>query len=619
MQCQIETLRRSFPPSIRRILGELPKTLDETYERMLLEIDEEKRTYAHRLFQCLVTSIRPLRVEELADLFAILPDGESITRFNIGWRPHDPEQFILSTCSTLIAIVNVHGERLVQFSHFSVREYLTSDRISNSAPVFHFHIPLKPAHTLFAKACLSVLLQLDHRVDETNIRNFPLAFYAAEHWVDHALFEDISLDIRDGMDCLFDKDKPHFAAWTWLYDADNRLRKHGLSPHPEKPDAVPLYYAALCGFRDLAERLLNAHPQDVNPPGGFRKTPLHAALDGGHCDIASLFLDRGADVETQGLQGHTPLYIASSRGYYEAVRSLIDHGADPNVECNDWEEHGRTVKRTPLLVVAYNGYPDIVPLLLDHGAEIEARGSGCQTALYIASSFGYADVVRSLIGHGADLNSECDDWDDYQGGCDVNWTPLLVASKEGSLEVTTVLLDHGSHVNFQDKWGRSPLQIASRHPSNDLTQLLLNYGANLTTSDTLGNTPLHGGAFEGHVAVVTLLLEYGANVDVCCESGCTPLLYAASKGHLEVVQLLLDHGADVKAHNEDCRTALHKAAYHGRLQVVEILLRHCADPHARDRWGRTPFLLANTPHPLTSRQNCPQIKRLLSERTGERI
>jgi hypothetical protein len=164
-------------------LGELPKTLDETYERILTEIDEEKHPYARRLFQSLVISIRPLRVDELAELFAVLPHADSTPGFNICWRPQDPEEFILSACSTLVAIVHTKGEKVVQFSHFSVREYLTSNRIANSAPVSYFHILPEPAHTLLARACLSVLLQLDYRIDEFKIKNFPLARYAAEHWV----------------------------------------------------------------------------------------------------------------------------------------------------------------------------------------------------------------------------------------------------------------------------------------------------------------------------------------------------------------------------------------------------------------------------------------------------
>ena len=197
VHCQVETLRRCFPPSIRRLLGELPKTLDETYERILLEIDGEKQPYARRLFQCLVISIRPLRVDELAEIFAILPNEDSTPGFHIGWRPEDPEDFILSACSTLVSIVDVDDEIVVQFSHFSVREYLMSNRIANSAPVSHFHILPKPAHTLLAKACLSVLLRLDHSLDKSKLQNFPLASYASEHWADHARFEDVSLDIRD--------------------------------------------------------------------------------------------------------------------------------------------------------------------------------------------------------------------------------------------------------------------------------------------------------------------------------------------------------------------------------------------------------------------------------------
>src|ERR1700761_4067965 len=130
--CQIETLRRCFPASIRRTLDELPETLDGTYEQTLRTIDKQKRDYAYRLFQCLVVSKRPLHVEELAELFAIQPNVGTIPTFNADWRPEDPEEFVLSACSTLVVVVNVDGEKIVQFSHFSVREYLISDRIAIS-------------------------------------------------------------------------------------------------------------------------------------------------------------------------------------------------------------------------------------------------------------------------------------------------------------------------------------------------------------------------------------------------------------------------------------------------------------------------------------------------------
>ena len=60
-----------FSRGIRRALNELPKTLDQTYERILEVINEEKWEYTLRLFQCLEVARRPLRVKELADVLAV--------------------------------------------------------------------------------------------------------------------------------------------------------------------------------------------------------------------------------------------------------------------------------------------------------------------------------------------------------------------------------------------------------------------------------------------------------------------------------------------------------------------------------------------------------------------
>ena len=152
MFCQLEALQDCLPASVRRILKELPESLDETYERILREI---KRS--NRLLQCLTVAIRPLRVEELAELLAYdfnAADG-GIPKANANWRRGDHEQAVLSTCTSLIAVVGDGGTRVVQFSHFSVKEFLTSNRLSTSGgDVAHHHISLELAHTLLTRACL---------------------------------------------------------------------------------------------------------------------------------------------------------------------------------------------------------------------------------------------------------------------------------------------------------------------------------------------------------------------------------------------------------------------------------------------------------------------------------
>jgi hypothetical protein len=223
-------------------------------------------------------SIRPVRVEELAEILAVQFEEATPPTFNAAWRPEDAEEAVMSVCSSLITVVDRGGHRTVQFSHFSVKEFLTSERLATAeGRLSYYHILPEPAHTILAHASLSVLLQLDDKIDRNTIDHFPLALYAARHWIDHAQYRNVSSHIQEVMERLFDPEKPHFSAWVWLYDID----RHWMEPMPEirptRPEAVPLYYASLCGFRGLVEKLISNHPHDVNIRGGSHVTPLHAA------------------------------------------------------------------------------------------------------------------------------------------------------------------------------------------------------------------------------------------------------------------------------------------------------------------------------------------------------
>src|SRR5712671_1902240 len=219
--CQLQVLRYCFPPSVRRILDDLPDSLDETYLRVLREIKKANQRIAHRLLQCLVVAVRPLRVDELAEVLAFDFTTEGIPKLNPSWRWEDQEEAVMSACSSLVVVVKDGESRIVQFSHFSVKEYLTSKRLAESSQdVSQYHIRLEPAHTVLARACLGVLLRLDDRVDRDSIENFPLARYAAEYWHHHAQFPRVSSHVEDGMKRLFDGGKPHFATWIWIYNED---------------------------------------------------------------------------------------------------------------------------------------------------------------------------------------------------------------------------------------------------------------------------------------------------------------------------------------------------------------------------------------------------------------
>jgi hypothetical protein len=74
--------------------------LDGTYERILKEIKRPNREHALRLLKSLVAAIRPLRIEELAEVLAVdFDDAEGVPKLKADWRWEDQEQALLSLFS----------------------------------------------------------------------------------------------------------------------------------------------------------------------------------------------------------------------------------------------------------------------------------------------------------------------------------------------------------------------------------------------------------------------------------------------------------------------------------------------------------------------------------------
>ena len=395
MYCQLDNLRRCMPSSIRKALNELPDTLDDTYERILQSIPKQKWQHAQRLFQCMVAALRPLWVEELAEIFAIGFGANVSPNLVEDWRPPNAEEAVLSACSSLITIIDDQGSKIVQFSHFSVKEYLTSDRLetSNVVNIRQFYIPLEPAHTTLARACLAVLLQLDGRADEERLAGFPLASYAARNWVDHAKFENVACQVQDGMEELFNPTKPHLRTWIQIHNVTRRSRRQ-----PKQIDEYPsieLYYAAFCGFSGLAKHLIITHALDVNAKFHSGYTPLHAASLQGHTEVAQLLLDCEADIHARSNKKWMPLHIASSKGHLEVTQLLLERGAALD-EQTDYMS-------TPLSLASFHGKLEAVRLLLAHGADMKIRNEGGLTPFQSATSH---DIAQLLLDHGAEVEDE---------------------------------------------------------------------------------------------------------------------------------------------------------------------------------------------------------------------
>jgi hypothetical protein len=381
-----------MPSCIQKVLNELPVTLDGTYERILQDIPGEKSQHARRLFQCMVAACRPLRVAELAEIFAIEFGVDDTPNLVAGWRPDDPEEAVLSTCSTLIAIViDDFGSNIVQFSHFSVKEFLTSDRLQTSdvGNICQYYIPLGPAHEILARACVTALVQLDNQSDQGRLRALPLAPYAIQNWMVHARYEDVELRIQDSLIYLFNAEKPHFRPW---FMRSATLRAHRQLYVPEK--VTPLYCAAFWDLSKLAKHLIVTHAEDVNAKCSEDLSPLHAASHYGHVDSARILLDHGANVDPLQIHHWTPLHYASVHGHLKVIRLLLEHKANVEAQSN--------ARNTPLSLASQMGKLDTVRLLLDHGADANARTDKGLTPFQLATRYGNHDTAQLLLERGAE-------------------------------------------------------------------------------------------------------------------------------------------------------------------------------------------------------------------------
>jgi hypothetical protein len=360
--CQIEVLRTciSLNKTIQA-LKSLPKTIDETYERVLLSIPTCHSRDALRILQWLAFSTRPLRTDEVAEL--LVADPEVNPEFDPDRRPFDPQE-IASYCGSLVTTQVSTKE--IKLAHYSVQEFLVSDRLSNRCEIYK--IVKEPANSSIVKTCLAYLTgAFELRVPDIR-RDFPLAGYAAENWMKHAkTAEGTCFDEMDNRVVRFLESELARSNWIELFNPDISQAR---VVHP------PLYCASLAGLHGSVKVVLD-HGVDINAQGGLYHTALQAASRQGHEAVVQLLLEKGADINTWGGRYDTALHGASYYGHEAVVQLLLEKGADINRQGG--------FNGTALQAASYKKHETIVQLLLDKGANISAQDGIYGTALQGAS------------------------------------------------------------------------------------------------------------------------------------------------------------------------------------------------------------------------------------------
>ncbi|OBT57875.1 hypothetical protein VE04_02094 [Pseudogymnoascus sp. 24MN13] len=633
--CQLDALKPlGRPKAIRNALKSLPKTIDGSYDRILLAIQsEEEKELIRRTLQFIIFAIRPMTIQEIADA-VVVEDGS--TALDPDDRFHTPEHLVKNVRSLLTTTGGYLG-----LSHYSVQEYLLSPRISKG-PASYFAMTKSNADEEIGRICLTYLAYDDFNAgpcksyaeSRFRIDRYPFLKYAAHSWFLHSREEQAQKSVV----CLFDKiwttvESPKYLSWYQAFC--NKIMAHNRNDDPQKTTNPPpmVYYPALWGLHVLLERLLiddaNVniqggyygqalqaaavnqnhqcfeilldHGADVHAQGGYFGNALQASAFVGCEDMVKALVDRNCNVNTKGGVFGNALYAASSGGHTGTVCMLLEAGADVNAPRETVGHPFAGPCAYPLAVAASNGHYLTCKTLIDKGALVNAQWGLLGDALQQASFNGRTGVVELLLERGAEVNAQevshgnaliyaC-----YAGheqvarlllihGADVsshggidNETPLQTAAHGGFPRIVSLLIQYGADANEQSGFYGNALQGAAYRGQERIVETLLSLGADVNGAGGYYGSALHTACLNGSIIVVKMLLNRGADPNFLSDIHGNALQFAARYSTAEIVQLLLERGAKVNALGGKYHTALHAAALRGYENIVDILLMAGAD------------------------------------------
>jgi len=146
--CQIDALRRlkCERDVVQKALANLPKTLDETYDRIFLSIPEEEHLFVHHTLQWIYYHNELYGSTGIPCTVLLQGVGKSTAGLtaNQNERFYDKETLrelcgclvnITLEDSTDVSVKIYHTTLTVSFAHYTVREYLDSIRISKNSTV----------------------------------------------------------------------------------------------------------------------------------------------------------------------------------------------------------------------------------------------------------------------------------------------------------------------------------------------------------------------------------------------------------------------------------------------------------------------------------------------------
>lgn len=510
---QLRHLKFCPPSLIGPSLETLPDGLDDTYADVMRRFlpPQPFIPRVRSVLQCISFAQRSLTVGEVFDILSFDVEAGSFDTDRSASGSRDMEASVLRYLPSLVEIVfSKNQTRVVQFIHFSVKEYFISNARPKAVdPRYSFNRDF--ADIIITMLCLASL----------SANNLAPHFrtYAERHWFQHVHrntsnsiegfypeglcdavkhdYEKATRVIQSALRKFLSPDSPAFATWDnkkstvlhWaarlgLSDHTESLLKHLEVDTLDSDNNTPLF----CAVENTASvehfhiiDILLAKGADIKlQPGHRRRSILHRAIDAPLSDeVINFLIERGAVVDAAERGGESALHEAAWRDKVGAVEALIRNGANKDVLDRDGQ--------TPLHRCAWANSQLGARALLKSGAQpnIVDKILG-YTPLHHAVYFGHLTILRLLLEDGADAHARSTS--QITPGC----TALHIAAKEGKMGACEILLEHDTHlINTVDDLGQTPLHYAAKRERHDVAHLLLNYNADANATDTLGRIPLN--------------------------------------------------------------------------------------------------------------------------------
>lgn len=519
--------------AIRRALKTLPRTLPETFSRILERPihTQADKSYQVRTFELLIAALRPLTTAELREALSVTP-GDDV------WDPARLLNDVTPALACCGSLVMVDEENLtVRLIHHSVKQYLLGTGSG---------LPASMVTWATANSTIrgTVFTYLNYGVFDTQLSTSvasQLFAEAAPHRIIHSM-DAPSITRKLALRLLKSRNEPGFDIGKTIAEAsrrsagqsDNRFRFHSYASSYWTGHA----YGTPRGesvSRDMLSKLIDRRLSRLSGTDDECKQVAFWAAADGSLQVLSQCLDKGVDVEARHPEWDVPLLLhAAAHGQVHCVRKLLKWGAD--VEASDCNG------RTALSWAAGLGYHDVVVALIGERATVHSWDSLGRTPLLLACEKGAAPVVQSLVEHGAHpgaitLGTKLSE----------NSTPLSVAIKRGDTTILKLLLSPAAQsyatargdplASYLEKLGR----IAVECDQLDIVKVLVGLGDAMVGEGATGSF-LSVAAQVGSESAVKILLELGADANYSGRAG-RPLCNAAENGHDAIVELLLKAGA----------------------------------------------------------------------------